>query len=64
MSMAIYLMNRTPTTIVHDVTLEEQFIGRKLVVAHMKVFGCIAYVHVLEELRTKSKKNVSFLVIH
>ncbi len=50
---AVYIMNRTPTTVVHGMTLEEKYSGRKLDLSHLKVFGCIAYVHVPNELRTK-----------
>ena len=46
-------MNRTPTAAVHDVTPEEKFTGVKPDLSHLKVFGCIAYVHVPDELRTK-----------
>ncbi|MCO5610052.1 hypothetical protein L7F22_064287 [Adiantum nelumboides] len=46
-------MNRMPTTTIHDMTLEEKLTGRKLDVSHFKVFGCIAYVHVQDELRMK-----------
>ncbi|MCO5592470.1 hypothetical protein L7F22_046473 [Adiantum nelumboides] len=46
-------MNRTPTAAVRDMTLEEKFTGKKPEVSHFKVFGCIAYVHVLYELRRK-----------
>ena len=53
MHTTIYIMNRTPTAAVHDVTPEEKFIGLKADVSHFKVFGCIAYVHILDELRTK-----------
>ena len=52
-SIAVYIMNRTPTAAVHDMTPEEKFSGRKPDLAHLKVFGCIAYVHVPDELRTK-----------
>jgi hypothetical protein len=34
-------------------TLEEKFIGKKLNVLHLRVFGCIAYVHVPDEKRSK-----------
>ncbi|WP_139158356.1 DDE-type integrase/transposase/recombinase, partial [Enterobacter cloacae complex sp. GF14B] len=50
---AVYIMNRTPTAAVHDVTPEEKFTGTKPDLAHLKVFGCIAYVHVPDELRRK-----------
>ena len=46
-------MNRTPTAAIHDVTPEERFTGKKPDLSHLKVFGCIAYVHVPDELRTK-----------
>jgi hypothetical protein len=46
-------MNQTPTTIVHGMTFEEKFTGKKLDVSHLKVFGCIAYVHVPNETRSK-----------
>ncbi|MCO5604331.1 hypothetical protein L7F22_058496 [Adiantum nelumboides] len=44
---------RTPTAAVHDMTFVEKFIGTKVDVSHFKVFGCIAYVHVPNELRMK-----------
>jgi hypothetical protein len=50
---AIYIMNRTPTTTIHGMTLEEKFISKKLDVSHLKVFGCITYVHVPDENRSK-----------
>ena len=49
----MYIMNRTPTAAIHDITPEQQFTGTKPDVSHLKVFGCIAYVHVPDELRTK-----------
>ena len=42
----------------HDVTPEEKFIGVKPDLSHLKVFGCIAYVHVPDELRTKLDPKV------
>ncbi|MCO5566386.1 hypothetical protein L7F22_020063 [Adiantum nelumboides] len=52
-STTIYTMNRTSTAAVHDMTLEEMFTRKKPDVSHFKVFGCIAYMHVPDELRTK-----------
>ena len=52
MSIAVYIMNRTPTAAIHDMMPEEKFCGRKPDLAHLKVFGCIAYVHVLDELHS------------
>jgi hypothetical protein len=49
----VYIMNRTPTMAIHGMTLEEKFTGKKPDVSHLKVFGCIAYVHVPDEMRSK-----------
>lgn len=52
-STAVYIINKTPTASIHDVTPEEKFTGKKPDLSHLKVFGCIAYVHVSDELRMK-----------
>jgi len=39
-------------------TLEEKFIGKKLDVSHLRMFGCIVYVHVPEEKRSKLDPKV------
>jgi hypothetical protein len=47
-------------------TPEEKFTCKKPDVSHFKVFGCITYVHVLDEKRSKlypKLKNVSSLDI-
>jgi hypothetical protein len=49
----VYIMNRTPTAIVHGMTPEEKFISKKPNVSHLIMFGCITYVHVLDEKRSK-----------
>ena len=54
----VYIMNRTLIAAVYDVTLEEKYTGNKPDLAHMKVFGCIAYVHVPDELRTKLNAKI------
>ena len=46
-------MNRIPTAAIHDVTPEEKFTRNKPDLSHLKVFECIAYVHVPDELQTK-----------
>ena len=53
-STTVYIIKRTPTTVVHDMMpLEEKFSWQKTYLGHLKVFGCITYVHVPDELRTK-----------
>jgi hypothetical protein len=49
----VYIVNRTPTTIIHGMTPEEKFTSKKPYVSHLIVFGCIAYVHVPDEKRSK-----------
>ena len=41
-SMNVYIMNKDPTIAIHDVMLEERFIGIKPDLSHLKVFGCVA----------------------
>jgi hypothetical protein len=52
-AIVVYIMNRTPTTIVHGMTPEEKFTGKKPNVSHLRMFSCIAYVHVPDEKRSK-----------
>jgi len=52
-STVMCIMNKTPTIAIHDVMPEERFTGIKPDLSHLKVFGCIAYVHIPDELRTK-----------
>jgi transposase InsO family protein len=53
LATTIYIMNRTPTIVVHGMTPKEKFPGKKLNVSHLKVFSCIAYVHVFYEKISK-----------
>ena len=46
-------MNRCPTKSVMNMVPEEAWTGRKHSVTHMRVFGCVAYAHVPDELRRK-----------
>jgi hypothetical protein len=57
-AITVYIMNRTPTTTVHGMIPEEKYNGRKPDLSHLKVFGCITYVHVTDELRTKLDPKV------
>ena len=49
----MYIMNGTPTETIHGMTCEEKYMGIKPDISHLKVFGCIAYVHIPDERRTK-----------
>jgi hypothetical protein len=54
----VYIMNRTPTVVVHGMITEEKFTGKKPDVSHLRVFGCIAYVHVPHEKKSKLDPKV------
>jgi hypothetical protein len=54
----VYIMNRTPIATIHGMTPEEKFIGKRPDVSHLRVFGCIAYVHVPHERRLKLDPKV------
>jgi hypothetical protein len=49
----VYIRYQTPTAVIHGMTPEEKFTGKKLDVSHLRVFGCIAYVHVPDKKRSK-----------
>ena len=36
-----------------DKTLEEAFIGVRPEIGHLRIFGCLVYIHVPKEKRTK-----------
>eukprot|EP00253_Pinus_taeda_P028656 PITA_28656 len=50
---AAYILNRCPTKVVMNRVPEEAWSGRKQGVTHMKVFGCVAYAHIPDQLRRK-----------
>jgi hypothetical protein len=47
-----YLINRSSSWSNHGLTLDHVYLGKPLKLDHLKVFGCIAYVHT-----EKSKRN-------
>ncbi|GAU44223.1 hypothetical protein TSUD_399870 [Trifolium subterraneum] len=50
---ATYVINRSPTLSVNDMTPEEAWSSTKPLVSHFKVFGCIGYVHIPDTQRKK-----------
>ena len=40
-----------------DKTPEEAFIGEKAEVGHLRIFGCLVYIHVPKEKRTKMEPS-------
>ncbi|KAI4300015.1 hypothetical protein L6164_033435 [Bauhinia variegata] len=49
----IYVLNRSPTVAVKNVTPEEVWFSVKPIVEHFRVFGCAAHVHVPDAKKTK-----------
>jgi hypothetical protein len=59
MSMACYLMNRSPTTSIECKTSEEVWSGMPSDYSNLKVFGCPAYFHVNEgKLDVRANKYI------
>jgi hypothetical protein len=52
-STAVYIQNRSPHAILGEKTPEEAFTGEKPEVGHLLIFGCLVYIHVPKEKRTK-----------
>ena len=50
---AVYLLNRSPTKALENITSFEAYSGRKPGIGHLKVFGSLCYVHVPTETRQK-----------
>ena len=46
---AVYLSNRCPTRSVKDITPQQAWKGKRPSIAHLRVFGSIAYAHVDDE---------------
>jgi hypothetical protein len=63
---ANYIVNRTPTKALKNITLEEAWTKIKPYVSHFRVFGSIAWVHIPDEKRKEFQpkvRSVYFLVI-
>jgi hypothetical protein len=50
---SIYILSRSPTSSVQGKVPEEKWSGSKVNVSHFKIFGCVAFAHIPEELRKK-----------
>jgi len=56
----VYILNRSPTLAIKNITLKEAWSGIKPSVEHFRVFGCLAHVHVLDAKRTKLEDKSSW----
>ena len=50
---SVYILNRSPTSIVQGKVPKEKWSGLKVIVSHFRIFGCAIFAHVPEELRKK-----------
>jgi hypothetical protein len=59
---AVYLLNRSPTKALNNMTPFEAWHGKKPKISHLKVFGCVAHVKAvgpgLSKLSDRSNKMV------
>ncbi|RDY05840.1 hypothetical protein CR513_10270, partial [Mucuna pruriens] len=51
--VATVILNKCPAKNIYDKTLEEVWSGRRPSIRHLRIFGCIAYAHVPDQLRKK-----------
>ena len=49
----VYIQNRTPHRALEKKTPEGVFTGKKSKVSHLRIFGSVAYCHILDEKRNK-----------
>ena len=54
---AVYIMNLCPTKSAKNKVPQEAWTGMNHSVSHFKVFGCVAYAHIPDELRRKLDKK-------
>ena len=50
---AAFVQNMSPHRRLGDITAEEAFTGEKLEISHLRIFGCLVYIHVPREKRMK-----------
>ena len=49
----VYVQNCTPHRVLKKKTPEEVLSGKKPEVNHLRIFGCLVYIHIPKEKRTK-----------
>ena len=60
----VYVHNRSSHIALGNKTRKEAFTGEKPKVGHLRIFGCLVYIHMPKEKRTKmepSKKKGTFV---
>ena len=54
----VYIMNQCPTKSVKNKVPQEAWTCMNHSVSHLNFFGCVAYAHVLNELRRKLQEGI------
>lgn len=57
-NVAVYIQNRRPHSILENIALEDTFTGIKPNLSHLRIFGCLVYIHMPKEKRTKLEPSV------
>ena len=63
-STAAYLINRGPSVPMEFRLPEEVWSGKEVKFSHLKVFGCVSYVHIDSDARSKldAKSKICFFI--
>ena len=54
---AVYVKNCCPHRVLGMSTLEEDFIGKKPDISHLKIFGSSVYIHVTKDAKKKLEET-------
>ncbi|KAL4568926.1 hypothetical protein LXL04_024547 [Taraxacum kok-saghyz] len=60
---SFYVLNRSVTKAVQDMTPTEAWCGLKPIVEHFRIWGCLAHVHIPKEKRTKLENKSVMCVL-
>ena len=65
MNMACYILNRSPRTVLDGKVAEEVWTSKEVDYLLMRIFGCLAYVHIPIEERSKlDSKSKKYIFLH
>ena len=63
-STAIYLINQGPSVPMEFRLPEEVWNGKEVKFSHLKVFGCVSYVHIDSDARSKLNAKSKIYFFH
>ena len=53
----MYIGNKSPHVVLDEKTPKEVFTSEKLDISHLRIFGCLVYIHIPKEKRTKMEPS-------